>query len=133
MPRGRRSRRRSKSVTWETVREIALALPESTEGVSYGTPAFRVRDKLFARLHQSGESVVVKIDKDERAMRMKADPKTFYITDHYVNYPMMLVRLASVHLDDLGELVAESWRRSAPPRLVSAFDETRSLSSHRDD
>jgi hypothetical protein len=105
-------------VTWETVRQLALALPEAEEGTSYGTPAFRVRGKLFVRLHQSGHSVVVKIDGEERAMRMKADPKAFYITDHYIAYSWMLVRLSAVRREDLRELLEESWCRSAPQRLV---------------
>jgi hypothetical protein len=109
-------------VTSETVRQLALALPEAQEGSSYGTPAFRVRGKLFARLHQSGDSVVVKIDPAERTMRMRADPKAFYITDHYINYPLMLVRFSAVRREDLSELLEESWRRSAPKRLVSAYD-----------
>jgi len=104
------------------VRELALALPEAKEGTSYGTPAFFVRGKLFARKHQSGEVLVIKIDLNERAQRMEADPTTFYITDHYLKYPMMLVRLASVYEDDLCELLLESWRRSAPARLIADLD-----------
>src|SRR5262245_39629933 len=107
---GRRTRG-SKLVTWETVRQFALALPEAEEGSSYGTPAFRVRGKLFLRLHQSGDSIVVRMDPQERATRMQADPKAFYITDHYLNYPLMLVRLSAVRRDDLRDLVEESWRR----------------------
>ena len=118
--RGRKSK--PGSVTFATVRELALALPEAKEGTSYGTPAFFVRGKLFARKHQSGEVLVVKIDLDERAQRMQADPKTFYITDHYLKHPMMLVRLSSVYEDDLRELIEESWRRSAPPRLTARLD-----------
>ena len=109
-------------VSWETVRHLALALPEAQESSSYGTPAFRVRGKLFARLHQSGDSVVVKIDPAERAMRMRADPKAFYITDHYINYPCMLVKFSAVRREDLRELLEESWRRSAPKRLIAAYD-----------
>ena len=82
-------------VTWDTVRQLALALPEVEEGTSYGTPAFRVRGKLFTRLHDSGESIVLRIDPDERTMRMKVDPESYYITDHYLNYPYMLVRLSA--------------------------------------
>ena len=46
---------------------IAVGLPRTIEGVSYGTPAFRVSKSLFVRLHQDGESLVVKIDADQRA------------------------------------------------------------------
>lgn len=74
MARERRPRRSTRSITWDTVRELALALPGVEEGTSYGTPAFKVRCKLFVRLHQSGDSVVVRIDKDTRAMRMAEQP-----------------------------------------------------------
>jgi len=114
---------RTGRVTWETVRQLAIALPGAEEGTSYGTAAFRVRGKLFARLHQSGESVVVMIDPDERAMRMRADPEAFYITDHYVRYPMMLVRFSAVRREDLCDLLEESWRLSAPARLVADYDD----------
>ena len=103
-----------------------LALPESEEGKSYGTPAFRVRGKLFVRLHENGDSVVVSLDIEERGMRMRADPQAFYITDHYIGYPWMLVRLSAVRRDDLRDLLEESWRRHAPKRLVAKYDSTKS-------
>jgi hypothetical protein len=112
----------ARTITWDTVRELASALPDAEEGISYGTPAFRVRGKLFARFHQSGESVVVRIDFYERAMRMRADPKAFYITDHYLKYPFMLVRMSAVRREDLRDLLEESWRRCAPKRLVADYD-----------
>ena len=115
-------RKRKTPATWETVREIALALPGAVEGSSYGTPAFHVAKKLFVRFHQSGESVVIMIHINERDALMKIDPETYYITDHYLNYPAMLVRLSTVQPDDLRKLITESWRRSAPAKLVAAYD-----------
>src|SRR5271163_4755217 len=112
-------------VTFEKVRMLALALPKAEEGTSYGTPAFKVGGTLFVRLHQDGESLVVKIDKNERSMRIKAEPETYYITDHYRNYPWILVRLASVEPDDLRDLLEEAWRLSAPKRLVATYDNER--------
>ena len=109
-------------MTWETVRNLALGLPGSQEGTSYGTAAFKVRGKLFVRLHQSGHSIVVRIDMRERAMRIQADPKAFYITDHYLPYPWMLVRLSAVRRDDLADLIEESWRLQAPTRLLAKYD-----------
>jgi hypothetical protein len=119
----KRSRNKAKPITFETVRQLALALPGAEEGTSYGTPAFKVRGKLFVRLHQCGDSIVVRIDQSERAMRMSADPKAYHITDHYLNYPLMLVRFSCVYLDDLRDLVEESWRHVAPKRLIAAFDD----------
>jgi len=109
-------------VTYQTVREIARGLPGAVEGTSYGTPAFRVGKKLFVRLKEDGESLVVKIDFDQRTMRMRTDPETFYITDRYRNYPWMLVRLPTVAPDDLRDLLQEAWRLSAPKRLLADYE-----------
>lgn len=111
--------RKANSASWETVRELASALPEAEESTSYGTPAFKVRGKLFVRFHQSGEAVVILISIEEREALMKLNPETFYITDHYACWPYMLVRLSTVELDDLRKLIEESWRRAAPKRLLA--------------
>lgn len=112
--------KRTCGVSFATVRKLALSLPHAAEGTSYGTPAFKVEGVLFARQHQDGESLVIKIDDRERSIRMQADPETFYITDHYLNYPMMLVRLSTVDVDELRELLEESWRRSAPANVLAS-------------
>ena len=121
MPPAKRRKHAPSNVTWETVRQIALALPEVEEGKSYGTPAFRVQGKLFVRLHQCGDSVVVKITQDERAVQMQVNPNAFYITDHYTAYPWMLVGMAAVEREELRELLEEAWRLTAPKRLVTAY------------
>jgi len=122
MKRKRSSSRSSHTVTWETVREIAWLLPGAEEGTSYGTPAFKVKGKLFVRLHQDGDAVVVRIEPTERTMRMQADPKAFFITDHYAPYPWMLVRLSAVRKNDLADILEESWRLRAPKRWVAEYD-----------
>lgn len=113
---------KNEPVTFDVVRSLALSLPKAEQGTSYGTPAFKVGGKLFVRLHQDGESLVVKIDPGERTVWMEAEPETFYITDHYLNYPWILVRMASVDIDDLRDLLEEAWRLTAPKRLVSEYD-----------
>jgi hypothetical protein len=104
------------------VRRLALALPGVEEGLSYGTPGFRVRGKFLARLWEDGEVLVVKCGDDERDFRMKADPETFFITEHYRGYPTVLVRLARVREHDLQAVLEEAWRRQAPRRLVKEYD-----------
>src|SRR4029077_11589368 len=101
-------------LTFDDVRRIALALPEVEEGTSYGTPAFKVRGKFLSRLKEDGETLVVKVDFDERDILMAANPETFYITDHYRGYPVMLVRLAPVDPDELRELFEAAWGGAAP-------------------
>ena len=97
----------------DKVRQLALAMPSVHERLCYGTPAFYAKRKLFARLLADGDSVVVKIDYADRDRRMEADPSTFFITDHYLNHPMMIVRLSSVDVADLRELLGDAWNHAA--------------------
>jgi hypothetical protein len=115
-------RRGERGVSFETVREMALALPGVEEGPCYGTPAFRVKGKFLARLREDGETLVVKLDFDTRDLLMAADPETFFTTDHYRGYPSVLVRLPAVDAEALRGLLEDSWRRYAPKRLVAAYD-----------
>ena len=112
-------------LTLATVRRIALALPGVEEGPCYGTPGFRVKGKFLARLWEDGETLVVKCGDDERDFRMLADPETFYTTAHYRGYPTVLIHLSRVRLADLREVLEQAWRRSAPKRLLVAFDAER--------
>ena len=104
------------------LREIALALPGVEEGTSHGTPAFRVRGKLFLRVWEDGETLVLKTDWHERDFLLQSDPAVFFTTDHYDGYPIVLVRLARANPEQLRTLVADSWRRHAPKRLVVGHD-----------
>jgi hypothetical protein len=116
----------AKPATFDTVREIAQTLLGAEESTSYGTPAFKVKGKLFARQHQDGESLVVGVDFEEREEMMSAEPEKYYITDHYLKYPWMLVRMSKVRPDELRDLLIGSWRRAAPKDLVGALSNFRS-------
>jgi len=101
------------AVTFESVRRMALSLDSVEESTSYGTPAFKVRGVLLARLHQQGDALVVRADFEQRAELMAADPETYFITDHYLNYEWVLVRLSRVHPDALRDLLRGAWRSAA--------------------
>ena len=66
--------RKSNAVNWDTVREIGLALPGAEESTSYRTPAIKVGGKMFVRLREEGDVIVVRIESNDRAMRLAADP-----------------------------------------------------------
>ncbi len=104
--------------TPDDVRELALALPETAEKPSYGTSGFRVKDRLFARLHQDGESLVLRVDMDEREALAQAEPEKFFWTPHYDRHPWIQVRLAEVDREELGELLRDSWRLRAPEAVL---------------
>ena len=104
--------------TWGTVVELAARLPGVEESTSYRTPALKVRGRLFARLREDGESVVVFADDRERDALVQQDPDTFFTTPHYQGHPIVLIRLARVDPTQLEELLVESWRRKAPPTVL---------------
>jgi hypothetical protein len=94
-----------------------LSLPNVEEGPSYGTPAFKTGGKLVARLKEDGDSLVVGTTFEERQEMLAADPETYYITDHYLNYPWILVRLSKVSQDALRDLLNRALRlASKAPR-----------------
>ena len=116
-------------VTFQQVRKIALALQNVEESTSYGTPAFKSAGKLLARLKEDGDSLVVGTTFEEREDMMAADPETYYITDHYLKYPWVLVRLSRVHADALRDLLSRSWRlaRKIPRKASKRKQVDRSL------
>jgi hypothetical protein len=101
---------------WNRICEIAAGLPGSELSTSYGTPAFKVNNKLFARLKEDGKTLVVYTAAREKWM--KKEPATFFITDHYKNYPLMLIDLNLVRKKDLQHLIHTSWQLRAPKRLL---------------
>jgi hypothetical protein len=122
MPTKRKTPKRTGSprgLTEEDVRELALALPSVEERPSYGTPGFRVSDKLFARMLDA-ESLVIKVEFDHREALLQAHPETFAVTPHYQDYPMVIVRLRAVDRELLRALLKEAWRMCASPRLLKA-------------
>jgi hypothetical protein len=103
-----------KRISFDTVRQIGLALPDVEDGTAYGSPALKVRGKMFAcrAIHKSAEpdSLVLLIGFDQRDELIAAEPDTYYLTNHYLNYPVVLVRLTRVHPDALRDLLLMAWR-----------------------
>ena len=64
------------------------------------------------RFNKSAEpdSLVVRIDFDQRAALLAEAPETYYVTDHYVNYPSVLVRMSRIGKDELRDLLSSAWR-----------------------
>jgi hypothetical protein len=129
MPRRRESPGRASSrvtkraaVTFEQVRVAAQAFPGVEDSTSYGTPALKVRGKLLARLHQSGECLVLRADLLDREILLQSDSEVFYVTDHYRDYPWVLVRFSAVDVGALPDLIERAWRLVAPKTLIAKYD-----------
>lgn len=111
--------------TEDDVRRIALELPEVTEKPSYGTPGFRVKDKLFLRIRSEAEGALVVFVEDlgEKEALLASDPARFFTTPHYDGYPSVLVHLDAVDPVELTELITDSWLAKAPPKVRAAHPE----------
>lgn len=103
-----------KPLDFDAVRELARTLPYVEESTGHGAPSLKVRGKLLTcpAIHKSAEphSLVVKIGLDQRAELIAADPDVYYVTDHYVNYPTVLVRMSRIHRDSLRDLLGMAWQ-----------------------
>lgn len=98
-----------RSIDFESVREIALKFPDVEESTTRGAFALKARGKLLTcqPVHKSAEpgSLAVRIDLDQRAALLAEAPDVYYVTDHYVPYPMVLVRMSRITRDALRDLL----------------------------
>jgi hypothetical protein len=120
----RRAKAARQGVTRATVRRLVLRLPGVEDGLSYGMPSFKVAGKFLARLRDDDTVLVVHVRSfDTRDRLLEHEPEAFFTTDHYRNYPTVLIRLARVTEHVLEEVLMDAWRRGAPRRLVKEHDE----------
>ena len=86
-----------------------MTLPDVEDSSIHGAPSLKVRGRLLTcpALHRSAESntLAVRIGFDTRAELLTAEPDVYYVTDHYLNYPTVLVRLSRIHRDALRDLL----------------------------
>ena len=112
-----------KSIDFDAVRTAAAALTDVEETTSWGAPALKVRGKMFVcqAINKAAEpnTLVVRMDMAQRDALIEDDPKTYYLKEHYVDYPCVLVRLSRVHPDALRDLVEGAYRfvsKAAPKK-----------------
>ena len=94
---------------------VGLTLADVAVATSYdGSPVLKVRGSFMAGLatHPSAEpgTLVVRADVEEREWLMEDAPDTYYVTDYYRRYPLVLVRLARIDRDALRDLLSMSRR-----------------------
>ena len=115
-PQTPKARRRGVRVV--EARRVLLKLPNVTEGRSYGMPSFLLNGRFLARFRDDDTVLVLQLATiSERDVLMELDPRAFFFTEHYRNYPAVLVRLAEVARPLLIDVVTEAWRHvaSLPP------------------
>jgi hypothetical protein len=125
--------------TWDDVRRIALALPETKERLSRNLRHWEVKDKLFVwerPLRRSdlealgdtapdGPILGARVEHLGAKEALLADRSAIYFTTpHFNGYPAILVRLEPIALEELDEVIVEAWLARAPKRLAKAYIET---------
>ncbi|MFI6349101.1 MmcQ/YjbR family DNA-binding protein [Streptomyces sp. NPDC050560] len=105
----------------DDVRRTALALPETAEKTAWSMPTFRVAGKMFATLPEDETSMAVRCPREERDELVLAEPGKFWIAGHEAAFAWIRVRLSALDgTAELRDILADSWRQAAPPRLVEA-------------
>jgi hypothetical protein len=126
--------------TWEDVRRIALALPQSSERSSHGHASWRVGDKGFVwerplrrtEVRALGEEapdgpiLAARVEHlGAKEALIADDPAVFFTTPHFDGFPAVLIRLDRIPLDELNEMIVEAWLSRAPKRLAQQYIDTR--------
>jgi hypothetical protein len=115
-PRGRKAESRGVGVL--EARRLLLRLPSVSEGRSYGMPSFLLNGRFLARFRDDDAVLVLQLGTiSERDVLMQLDPGAFFFTEHYRNYPAVLIRLAEVPGPLFADVVTEAWRHvtAMPP------------------
>lgn len=126
---GRRLTVRTREL-FDRVKAVGLGLPNVEAAIKYdGSPVLKVGGCFMAGLamHRSAESgtLVVRCSPDEREWLLADAPETYYVTDYYEPYPVVLVRLSGVDREALRDLLSTSWRLSMAKRRRPSWREER--------
>jgi len=113
-----RPTKRTEADTFEIVRVVGLTLPNVEAATKYdGSPVLKVGGRFMAGLatHPSAETdtLVVRHGVEEREWLLEEAPETYYLTDYYRRYPLVLVRLSRIEPDALRDVLSVSWRLTA--------------------
>jgi hypothetical protein len=110
-------------MTFDDLTALLLSWPHVEASTSYGTPSFKVNGKLLTRLREDGDSLLIKgVPADERAMLCEAFPDLYYYTDHYRNYPMVLIRLSRADRETVSRMLKRTYRDILPKKYRQTID-----------
>src|SRR5438876_11215827 len=116
--------RRSKP-NFAALKRKLLTWPGVEESSHYGQPSIKAFGKFLTRLKEDGDSIVINgINFDEREMLMATQGDVFYITDHYRNFPSVLMRLSTSDPTSVEMMLRRRWRELAPGKIRAEFDAT---------
>jgi hypothetical protein len=122
--------------SWDDVRRIALALPDTSEQSSRGLASWRVREKGFVwerplrsadlralgAAAPTGPILGARVEHLGAKEALLADESSVYFTTpQFDGYPAVLVALDKIDVRELDELIVEAWLARAPKRLAREY------------
>lgn len=108
-------------VTVARARQLLLGLSGVEEGLSYGMPSFKVGGRFFARFRDDDTVLVLQLaNLEDRELLLGLHPRAFFFTDHYRNYPAVLIRLAAIPVALLASVVGDAHRHAAARKPARA-------------
>ncbi len=118
-----KSTARTAEEVFEQVCTLATQYPGVERSTSYRTPSLKVKGKFMARLRTEAEGwLAIRCDFVDRQMLLQAAPEVFHVTDHYQDYPIVLIDLQQVRSDALPDITERAWRLVATPAAVRKYD-----------
>ena len=109
-------------MTWAQFVKRAHRLPGMVDRSSYGTPGLYVGKKFMARLREDNASVAIRCDLYSRDFLLQSDPAMFFLTEHYRDWPAILIRLSGALPQVVDEVLDGAWRMSAGKRAIAERD-----------
>jgi hypothetical protein len=109
-------------MTGADLRAWLLSLPEAEERETWGHPTFRVRDKMFASMSTDGRTAGLKATPEAQAELVAAEPAVYSVAAYVGRYGWVEIVVEGADPAELRDLAVQAWRRTAPKRLVAAYD-----------
>ncbi len=109
----------------DSVRRVALSLPETSEEPHFDMASFRIRGRIFATVPPGGDVIHVFVDESETKASVSSDPAAFEELWWGKRLAGLRVRIGAAKPDEVAELLEAAWRRKAPKRVVAAYDASR--------
>jgi len=97
-----------------------LGLPDVAESTSYGAPSLKVKAKNFASV-RGPQEMVLHCPLEQKDLLMEMAPDIYWQTDHFKNWPGLLVRLEVIGDEELRLRLEDAWRFRAPKRLADSY------------
>lgn len=113
-------------LTFERLKEIVLAYPDTEETTSWDARSFKVNGKVILFWHPTYDAPVFKVSFEERDFLLEVDPDTFFTTDHHRPWPLILARSDRVDIDWVRANIDRVWRAQVKKRTLKAWDEASS-------